>query len=72
MYRDGALVGHTTSGGQDFRTGRSLCFAYVQCGSGAPHGELLADGYEIDVAGERFPLRALRRPVYDPRGTRRC
>ncbi len=72
VYRDGVLVGHTTSGGRGFRTGRSLCFAYVQCDPVAPHGALFAGDYEIDVAGERFPLRALRHPVYDPGGTRRC
>ena len=72
VYRDGTLVGHTTSGGRGFRTGRSLCFAYVQCDPVAPHGALFTGDYEIDVAGERFPLRALRRPVYDPGGIRRC
>ena len=66
VYRDGALVGHTTSGGRGFRTGRSLCFAYVRCEPGTPRSALLGDGYEIGVAGERFPLRALARPTYDP------
>ena len=71
IYRNGTLVGHTTSGARGFRTGRSLCFAYVQCEPGTPRRELLeADGYEIGLAGERFPLRALARPPYDPGGAR--
>ena len=70
VYRHGTLVGHTTSGGRGFRTGLSLCFAYVRCEPGTPRSELLGDGYEIGIAGERFPLRALARPAYDPHGAR--
>ena len=39
-------------------------------GRGTPPSELLGEGYEIGVAGDRFPLRALPRPAYDPRGAR--
>ena len=70
VYRHGTLVGHTTSGGRGFRTGLSLCFAYVNCEPGAPRSSLLGGGYEIGVAGERFPLRALARPAYDPDSAR--
>ena len=71
VYRRGTLVGHTTSGGRGFRTGRSLCFAYVQCEPGTPRSVLLeGGGYEIEIADERFPLRALARPPYDPGGAR--
>ena len=66
VYRGGSLVGHTTSGGRGFRTGLALCFAYVRCEPGTPRSALLGGGYEIGVAGERFPLRALARPAYDP------
>ena len=70
VRREGALVGHTTSGGQGFRTGRSLCFAYVRCEPGMARSDLLGGDYEIGIAGERFPLRVLARPAYDPDGTR--
>ena len=70
VYRSATLAGHTTSGGRGFRTGVSLCFAYMQCEPGTPRSELLDGGYEIGIAGERFPLRALARPVYDPGGAR--
>ena len=70
VYRHGSLVGHTASGGRGFRTGLSLCLAYVRCEPGTPRSELLGDGYEIGIAGERFPLRALARPPYDPGGAR--
>ena len=71
VRRNGKLVGHTTSGGRGFRTGLSLCFAYVPCEPGTPRSVLLeGGGYELGVAGERFPLRALARPPYDPGGAR--
>ena len=70
VFRHGALVGHTTSGGRGFRTGHSLCFAYVSCEPGTPSSDLLGEGYEIGIAGDRFPLCALARPAYDPRGAR--
>ena len=70
VYRSGALAGHTTSGGRGFRTGRSLCFAYVRCEPGTPRSTLLDGGYEIGVAGERFALRVLTHPAYDPGGAR--
>ena len=70
VYRNGKLVGHTTSGGRGFRTGLSLCFAYVPCEPGTPRRELLGGDYEIGIAGERLPLRALARPAYDPRDVR--
>ena len=70
VYHGGRLVGHTTSGGRGFRTGLALCFAYVRCEPGTPRSAMLGDGYEIGVAGERLPLRALARPAYDPDGAR--
>ena len=59
-------VGHTTSGGIGFRTGKTLCMGYV----GAPGERRNGDGWSVDVAGERFPLRVLERPPYDPGGNR--
>lgn len=70
IYRDGTIVGRTTSGGRGFRVGRSLCLGSVVCERGMAKSDLLAGGYEIGVAGERFPLRALARAPYDPAGAR--
>ncbi len=70
IYRDGALVGRTTSGGRGFRTGLTLALGYVTCGPDLSRSDLLAGPYEIGVAGERFPATALARPPYDPDGAR--
>ncbi len=70
IYRDGRLVGRTTSGARGFRTGLDLCMGYVGCAAGTPRAALLDGTYEIGVEGERLPLRPLDRPPYDPAGDR--
>lgn len=70
VYRNGRLVGRTTSGARGFRTEVSLCFAYIDCPTGTAKADLLAASYEIGVAGERHRLRALPGAPYDPRGER--
>jgi 4-methylaminobutanoate oxidase (formaldehyde-forming) len=70
IYRDGALVGRTTSGGRGFRVGKSLCMGYVACEPRTPKSALLEGNYEIGVAGERFALRPLARAPYDPTAAR--
>ncbi|MDW6024918.1 FAD-dependent oxidoreductase [Mesorhizobium sp. BAC0120] len=70
IYRDGKFAGLTTSGGFGFRTGLSLCLGYVACETGETKQQLAASRYEIAVAGQRFGLRLLERPPYDPSGCR--
>ena len=70
IYRDGKLAGRTTSGGRGFRTGLSLCLGYIECPPGTPKSALMEGSQEISVAGERFALRPLDRPPYDPTGAR--
>ncbi|MGI9492364.1 MAG: aminomethyltransferase family protein, partial [Geminicoccaceae bacterium] len=66
IYRDGVLVGSTTSGGRGFRVNETLCMAYIGCARGTPKRDMLEGRYQISVAGERFTLRPLARPPYDP------
>ncbi len=70
IFCAGRLVGQTTSGGLGFRTGQALAFGYIACRPGAPRAELLAQSYEIEVAGKRYRANALVRPPYDPEGER--
>jgi 4-methylaminobutanoate oxidase (formaldehyde-forming) len=70
IYRDGELVGRTTSGGRGFRTGLDLALGYVQAEPGATRADLLEGTYEVGIAGRRFPLKALARAPYDPDGLR--
>ena len=70
IYRDGEIIGRTTSGGRGFRTGTNLCFGYVECRPGSTKAELARMTYEVGVAGKVYPLTALAQPVYDPSGER--
>ncbi len=70
IYSDGQLLGHTTSGGRGFRTGKTLCMAYIACEPSTSKQHLLGKHYEIAVAGKRYPLQPLAQAAYDPDGTR--
>jgi 4-methylaminobutanoate oxidase (formaldehyde-forming) len=66
VWEAGRVVGLTTSGGRGARTGLTLAFALIDL-TDTP----LADRqFEIDIAGARYPARALRKPPYDPKGGR--
>jgi len=69
ILRNDELVGRTTSGARGFRTGLSLCMGYVAT-ENETMSVLVEGDYEVEVAGERFPLEALARPPFDPDGTR--
>jgi 4-methylaminobutanoate oxidase (formaldehyde-forming) len=61
VYLGGEIVGHCTSGGRGFRTGKSLCFVlfYRQQQDMAK--------LQIDIAGEKFELKILAEPPYRAR-----
>ncbi len=62
IWCDGRVVGLTTSGARGPRTGLDLCFGMIDAAAEGP--------FEIDVAGQRYPATRLRRPPFDPDGTR--
>ena len=70
IYRDGSLVGRTTSGGRGFRTGLTLCMGYVECEPGTSRASLLDAIYRVAVAGEIYDIEPLGKPAYDPSGSR--
>ena len=70
IYRDGRLVGRTTSGARGLRTDLALCLGYVETRPGDDRAVAFEGRYEIGVAGERFALSPLPRPPYDPDGIR--
>ena len=62
VYQGTEIVGHCTSGGRGFRTGKTLCFVMF--------GRSITDtAYEIEVAGIRYPLTVLAAPPYRARTT---
>ena len=68
-YR-GRIIGHVTSGSYGHTLGGSVGLGYVDTSEVQDVGELLQDGFEIEVAGVRTPAEASLRPMYDPDGTR--
>ncbi len=72
IWRDGTLVGKTTSGWYGHTLGRAVGLGYVDAGRpGEATTDWLLDGrYEIEIATERYPATPTLRPPYDPKGDR--
>ncbi|MEV8467769.1 FAD-dependent oxidoreductase [Fluviibacterium sp. DFM31] len=69
ILRDGAVVGHLTSGAYGHHLGAAMGMGYVPC-AGESAAQVLASTYEIEVAGVRVRAEASLAPFYDPKGTR--
>ncbi|MGF1529432.1 MAG: FAD-dependent oxidoreductase [Candidatus Competibacterales bacterium] len=70
IYRDGALVGRTTSGMYGHTLGGAVALGYVCHEAGVDKDFIHTGQFEIEVAGRRHPARASLRPLYDPSGTK--
>ncbi len=70
IYRDGVLVGRITSAMFGHTVGSCVGLGYVNCQAGVTPEYLNSGRFEIEVAGERFPVRASLRPMYDPKSAR--
>lgn len=70
ILREGKCVGRTTSGGIGFRTGLSLSFGMVSRSDDLACDDFQTAHYEIELAGDRFPMTVLAKSPYDPKGSR--
>ena len=70
IYREGVLVGRTTSGAFGHTLGRSVGMGYVEHPDGVNTEFIRSGAYEIEIATERFQATASLRPPYDPRSER--
>jgi len=71
IWRNGELIGRTTSGMFGHTLGRALALGYVENHGAVVDARFVADGrYEIEVAGERVAAEVTLRPFYDPGGER--
>jgi len=70
VYRDGAMVGATTSGG--YSPTFDKCFAFALVSHEVPIDRAFLDSgrWEIDIAARRYPAKPLHRAPYDPGGKR--
>ena len=71
IWRDGSIVGETSSGMWGHSLQQSLALGYVANPDGIADASYINSGtYEIEVAGERIPARVSLQPMYDPKSTR--
>ena len=74
IFRDGVLVGRTSSGMWSYTEGACLAMGYLVRDDGSGEGvteEWLDEGrFEIEVATVRVPASTSIRSFYDPRNTR--
>ena len=66
IWREGALVGHMTSGAFGHTVGRSLGMGYVEHEDGVSSDFVESGTYEIEIACKRFAAEASLRPFFDP------
>ena len=69
ILRDGAVVGHLSSGNYGHTLGAAVGMGYVPC-EGETAEQVLASRYEIEIAGTRVGAKASLRPMYDPKSER--
>ncbi|SMF19524.1 4-methylaminobutanoate oxidase (formaldehyde-forming) [Xaviernesmea oryzae] len=69
IVRDGKIVGTITSGNYGHFLGGAIGLGYVPCKGESP-ADVLASGYEIEIAGTRVKAEASLAPMYDPKAER--
>jgi heterotetrameric sarcosine oxidase gamma subunit len=70
LYRDGNLVGSTTSGAWGHRVNKSLGLGYVHHRDGVNADWLNSAHWEIELAWQRYPIAVQLQAFYDPAGER--
>ena len=66
IFRDGELVGMTTSGAFGYTLGRSVGMGYVDMPEGADKAWFEDASYAIELGGSQFAAKASIRPFFDP------
>ncbi len=70
VYRNGVIVGSTTSGAWGHRVNKSLGLAYVKHAEGVSKDWIEGGHWEIELAWKRYPLQVQLSSFYDPKGLR--
>lgn len=67
IYRNGAIVGSTTSGAWGHRVNLSLGMGYVHCKEGVNREWIEAGSWEVEIAWKRYAAKVQLQPFYDPK-----
>ncbi len=71
IWRDGKIVGHTTSGMFGYTMNSPIALGYVTNPDGAVDAAYIESGeFEVEIACERIGASASLRPLYDPKSER--
>ena len=70
IYRDGVIVGSTTSGAWGHRINASLGMGYVKNDAGVSKEWVEAGKWEVEIAWMRYPAKVQLQSFYDPKGER--
>ncbi len=65
ILHDGTAVGYLRSGAYGHTLGGAMGFGYVENEAGVTADLVKSGGFEVQVAGERYPAAASLRPMYD-------
>ena len=68
VWKGGEIVGFVTSGDWGFRIEAMVGLASLHCGDGVSQDWIDEGGFEVQIAGEMYPLKVQLAPFYDPRG----
>ncbi|MFN8494770.1 MAG: FAD-dependent oxidoreductase [Caldilineaceae bacterium] len=67
IWRDGELVGYTSSGAYAYTLGGAIGAGYVKNPAGVEQAFVLSGQYEIETNGHRVPAKVYLRSPYDPK-----
>ena len=67
IFRDGALVGSTTSGAWGHRVNKSLGMGYVHCEEGVTKDWIDSAKWQVEIAWKRYDATVRFAPFYDPK-----
>ncbi len=70
IYRNGLIVGSTTSGAWGHRVNRSLALGYVKCAEGVTKDWITSGTWEIEIAWKKYPAIIQLESFYDPKNSR--
>ena len=69
LWKDGALVGHVTSGGWGWRLGAMVGLGSLHREGGVSKAWIDEGGFEVQIAGRMLPIEVQLLPFLDPQGT---
>ena len=70
IYRNGILVGRTTSANYGHTLGCSIAMGYIECPDGVSKEYVKSGSYEIELMGEKHIATASLSPLYDRKGSK--